>query len=90
MSAGAKVKRSSMRGAAFAKGGKDHMFGQQAAGPDRPGNTGKDPSAAPGKRAGSGGPETQGHTVSKPAVPGRTAPPSGGLARPAKGGQTAP
>jgi hypothetical protein len=39
----------------FAEGGDGHMFGQQAAGPDKPGNTGKDTSGAPGPKYASGG-----------------------------------
>jgi hypothetical protein len=31
------------------------MFGQQAAGPDKPGNTGKDTSGAPGAKFAKGG-----------------------------------
>jgi hypothetical protein len=39
----------------FAEGGDGHMFGQQAAGPDKPGNTGKDQSGAPGAKFAKGG-----------------------------------
>jgi hypothetical protein len=39
----------------FAEGGDTPMFGQQAAGPDKPGNTGKDPSSAPGPKFAAGG-----------------------------------
>ena len=51
-----KLKKSVQRRAAYAKGGDTHMFGKQAAGPDRPGNTGKDQSAAPGVARALGGP----------------------------------
>jgi hypothetical protein len=73
-----KTKPSFQRKAAFAKGGKTPMFSKQAAGPDRPGNTGKDQSAAPGKRAAAGGPPTRGIALSKSAAAGRTAPPTKG------------
>lgn len=39
----------------FAEGGNTKMFGQQAAGPDKPGNTGKDQSGAPGPKYAAGG-----------------------------------
>jgi len=39
----------------FAEGGDGHMFGKQSAGPDKPGNTGKDTSAAPGPKFAAGG-----------------------------------
>ena len=39
----------------FAEGGDTHMFGPQAAGPDKPGNTGKDKSGAPGAKYAEGG-----------------------------------
>ena len=39
----------------FAEGGDTHMFGKQAAGPDKPGNTGKDTSGAPGPKYAAGG-----------------------------------
>ena len=65
-------KKESQREAAFAKGGKTKMFKQQAAGPDRPGNTEKDQSAAPGAKFARGG--------KKVAV--------GGVARPARAGST--
>jgi hypothetical protein len=39
----------------FAEGGDGHMFGAQAAGPDKPGNTGKDTSGAPGAKFAAGG-----------------------------------
>ena len=67
-------KKSKPRRADPAKGGKTHMFKQQAAGTDRPGNTGKDQTAAPGARYASGG----------------TMPGSGGSASPAKSEHTGP
>lgn len=39
----------------FAEGGDDHMFGPQVAGPDKPGNTGKDTGSAPGPKFAAGG-----------------------------------
>jgi hypothetical protein len=45
---------------AFARGGQNKMFGKQAAGPDRPGNTGKDQTAAPGPKRAQGGPPVRG------------------------------
>jgi hypothetical protein len=51
----AKSKQESEHDVTFAKGGDTHMFGKQAAGPDKPGNTGKDQSAAPGPKYASGG-----------------------------------
>jgi len=50
------------------------MHKQQAAGPAKPAMTGKATTAAPGKRAASGGPKTSGVSLSKVAVPGHTAP----------------
>ena len=43
--------RGEKRAVALAKGGITSMFGKQAAGPDKPGNTGKDQSAAPGAKS---------------------------------------
>ena len=54
-----KAETEAMRRATFAKGGKggpNKMFRQQAAGPDRPGETGKDQTAAPGSKRAIGGP----------------------------------
>jgi hypothetical protein len=39
----------------FAEGGNTPMFGEQAAGPDKAGNTGKDPTSAPGPKFAAGG-----------------------------------
>jgi len=50
-----KSKQESMHNVEFAEGGDGHMFGQQAAGPDKPGNTGKDQSGAPGPKFAAGG-----------------------------------
>jgi len=58
----------------FSKGGHQRMFKQQAAGPDRPGNTGKDQTSASGSRRASGGEKTP------RAI--------GGLSRPARAGQS--
>jgi hypothetical protein len=48
-------KRDRQHGAAFARGGDDHMFRKQAAGPAKRGITGKAQSPAPGARAAKGG-----------------------------------
>jgi hypothetical protein len=50
-----KTKEHVERNVEFAEGGDTHMFGKQSAGPDKPGNTGKDTSAAPGPKYASGG-----------------------------------
>jgi hypothetical protein len=63
-----------MRDREFAEGGTTKMFKPQAAGPDRPGNTGKDRSAAPGAKRAKGGPKNVGYGLALPAQPGRTAP----------------
>jgi hypothetical protein len=60
------------RSAAFAKGGTTKMFKPQAAGLDKPGNTGKDQTAAPGAKRAMGGPARAGRSVSVPAAAGRT------------------
>jgi hypothetical protein len=51
----AKSKQESEHNVEFATGGDTHMFGKQAAGPDKPGNTGKDQAAAPGPKYAAGG-----------------------------------
>jgi hypothetical protein len=51
----AKTKQETEHDVTFAEGGDTHMFGQQAAGPDKPGNTGKDPTSAPGAKFAKGG-----------------------------------
>ena len=57
----------------FAEGGDTHMFGKQAAGPDKPGNTGKDPTAAPGPKYAAGGTSKMfGFNGSQPQQAGRT------------------
>jgi hypothetical protein len=57
----------------FAEGGDQHMFGKQAAGPDKPGNTGKDQSAAPGPKFASGGSGKMfGFNPSQPVTAGQT------------------
>jgi hypothetical protein len=50
-----KSKQESEHNVTFAEGGDTHMFGKQAAGPDKPGNTGKDQSSAPGPKYAAGG-----------------------------------
>jgi hypothetical protein len=49
------TKKEAQRAATFGKGGSTKMFKQQAAGTDRPGNTGKDQTAAPGAKFAKGG-----------------------------------
>ena len=57
----------------FAEGGDAHMFGKQSAGPDKPGNTGKDPTGAPGPKFASGGTNKMfGYNGSQPQQAGRT------------------
>lgn len=57
----------------FAEGGDTPMFGKQAAGPDKPGNTGKDPTAAPGPKYAAGGSNKMyGFSPSLPAKAGIT------------------
>jgi len=83
-------KKSAQRPVTFGKGGSTKMFKPQSAAPDRPGNTGKDQSSAPGAKRASGGPQTSGHSLSLPAAAGHTAPPRkgrGGEARKALPGQ---
>ena len=50
-----KTKKEGQHDVTFAEGGDGHMFGPQAAGPDKPGNTGKDPTGAPGPKFAAGG-----------------------------------
>jgi hypothetical protein len=57
----------------FAEGGDTPMFKKQSAGPDKPGNTGKDQSAAPGPKYAAGGSGKMfGFSPSQPQSPGRT------------------
>ena len=57
----------------FAEGGDTPMFKQQAAGPDKPGNTGKDQSKAPGPKYAEGGSGKMfGFQGSIPKEPGKT------------------
>ena len=57
----------------FAEGGDTAMFAKQAAGPDKPGNTGKDQSAAPGPKFAAGGSNKMfGYAGSQPATAGQT------------------
>lgn len=62
-----KAQKEGRRDTTFAKGGSNKMFGKQAAGPDRPGNVGKDQSAAPGGRFARGGRKMTGASASVPA-----------------------
>jgi hypothetical protein len=57
----------------FAEGGDTAMFGKQAAGPDKPGNTGKDQSSAPGPKYAQGGKGKMfGFAGAQEAKPGQT------------------
>jgi hypothetical protein len=69
-----KSKVESEKNVEFAKGGSDnHMFGEQAATPDKPGNTGKDAGGAPGAKFASGGSGKMfGFNPSVPATAGQT------------------
>jgi hypothetical protein len=69
-----RTKKESQRDLKMARGGKTHMFGKQAAGKDKPGNTGKDQSAAPGARFARGRPRKISYSSSVPATPGITGP----------------
>jgi hypothetical protein len=73
-----KSKREAVHPASFGKGGPGHMFSPQAAGVARPGVTGKTQNKAPGATHATGGRRTTGRSLSTPARPGRTAPPTKG------------
>ena len=49
-----------------------YMFGKQAAGPDKPGNMGKDQTVAPGAKFARGGSRKICYSGSVPATPGIT------------------
>jgi hypothetical protein len=69
----AKSKQESEHDVTFAEGGDTPMFGKQAAGPDKAGNTGKDQSAAPGAKYATGGSTKMfGFQGSQPATAGKT------------------
>jgi hypothetical protein len=84
-------KKSVQRGATYARGSSTRMFKPQAAGPDRPGNTGKDQSAAPGSKRAVGGSAKFGPSSAAAAKAGQTGTdsvrPVGGAARPARAGE---
>jgi hypothetical protein len=68
-------KHQAERGAKFAKGGKDRMFGEQSAGQARAGQTGKNQTAAPGVKGARGGTTKMApFTPAKPAKAGITGP----------------
>ena len=68
-----KSKLETSKNVEFAEGGDGHMFGPQAAGPDKPGDTGKDPTAAPGAKFASGGKGKMfGFSPAVPATAGQT------------------
>ena len=58
----------------FAEGGDTPMFGKQSAGPDKPGNTGKDTTGAPGPKFAERrhGQDVRLYAARRPARPGRT------------------
>lgn len=62
-----KSKKEGEHDVTFAEGGDTHMFGPQSAGADKPGNTGKDQTKAPGPKFAAGG-STKMHEF-HPAVP---------------------
>ena len=67
------TKKEAQHDVTFAEGGDTHMFGKQAAGPDKPGNTGKDQSSAPGPKFAVGGNTNMfGFSPSVPATAGQT------------------
>lgn len=67
------TKKEAQHNVKFAEGGDTHMFGKQAAGPDKPGNTGKDQSSAPGPKYAAGGSGKMfGFSPSISQQPGRT------------------
>jgi hypothetical protein len=72
-----KSKKEAEHPASFGRGGPGHMFSKQAAGPARPGVTGKTQNKAPGKRAAAGGPPIRGVSSALPAKAGRTGPRKG-------------
>ena len=59
-----------VRNTQFGKGGSARMFKQQAAGPAKAGQTGKNQTSAPGAKAAKGGPKSK--------VPGRSVTAKGG------------
>jgi len=67
-------KESMHRAATYATGGSNRSHKAQAAGPAKAAQTGKAQNPAPGAKHAKGGPKTSGLSVSKSAVPGRTAP----------------
>jgi hypothetical protein len=69
-------KKERQRPAALAKGGKDRMFKEQAAGPARSGQMGKAQKPAPGPKAAKGGVRTPQNIggVARAAAAGRTGP----------------
>jgi hypothetical protein len=68
------TKRDKQKGAALARGGKDRMFGEQQANPDRPGTTGKPDVRGPGAKSAKGGGKVNVGGRSVPAKPGATGP----------------
>lgn len=68
----AKVKKETSHDTQFAKGGNTHMFGHQAAGEQKPGDTAHDTSGDGGKFASGGSGKMFGFAGSQPARSGIT------------------
>jgi hypothetical protein len=70
-----KSKSERLRETTFAEGGTTRMAKPQAAGPAKPGSTGKPQNPAPGAKRASGGPKSpRGASVAGPASAGHTSP----------------
>jgi hypothetical protein len=67
-----KFKGESEKDVTFAEGGDTPMFGPQTAGPDKPGNTGKDPGGGGAKFAKGGSGKMFGFTPSQDKEAGKT------------------
>jgi hypothetical protein len=65
-------KEKSEKNVTFAKGGDNHMFGPQKAGPEKPGTTAHDTSGSGGDFAKGGSGKMFGFTGSMPAQAGKT------------------
>lgn len=68
----AKVTKETTKNVEFAKGGDTHMFGHQAAGEQKPGDTAHDTSGDGGKFATGGSGKMFGYSPSQPARSGIT------------------
>ena len=73
--AGPKVKKEASHNVEFAEGGDGHMFGPQAANPEKAGQTAKPEGNAPGAKFAEGGKGKMfGYRPSAPAEAGKTSP----------------